>query len=97
MAIRYPCGHLVLTINNRPKILWDVSASYTYNSKSIQGSFTISPSQRTNLIINHKMLDKKLDLGLIFNDIFHTDHNVVSRIMPISTNTSGISVRRSIL
>lgn len=57
---------------------WDMSASYTYNSKSIQGNFTISPSQRTNLIINHKMFDKKLDLGLVFNDIFHTDHNVVS-------------------
>lgn len=33
---------------------WDLSASYSYNSKSIQGSCTISPSQKISLIINHK-------------------------------------------
>lgn len=57
---------------------WDLSASYGYYSKSIQGSFTISPSQRTSLIINHKMFDKKLELGLVFNDIFKTDRNTIS-------------------
>lgn len=48
---------------------WDLNLSYVYNSKTIQGSFDISSSQRTNVIINKKMFDKKLEVGLVFNDI----------------------------
>lgn len=65
-----------ITLDKEKK--WDISASYNYNSKSIQGSFTISPSQGTNLIINHKMFNKKLEAGLVFNDIFRTDRNIIS-------------------
>ncbi len=57
---------------------WDLNLSYIYNSKTIQGSFDISASQRTNIIINKKMLDKKLEAGLVFNDIFRTDRNTIS-------------------
>ncbi len=57
---------------------WDLNVSYVYNSKTIQGSFDISSSQRTNVIINKKMFDKKLEAGLVFNDIFRTDRNTIS-------------------
>ena len=57
---------------------WDLNVSYVYNSKTIQGSFDISSSQRTNIIINKKMFDKKLEAGLVFNDIFRTDKNIIS-------------------
>ena len=57
---------------------WDLNVSYVYNSKTIQGSFDISSSQRTNIIINKKMFDKKLEAGLVFNDIFRTDKNTIS-------------------
>jgi len=57
---------------------WDLNVSYVYNSKTIQGSFDISSSQRTNVIINKKMFDKKLEAGLVFNDIFRTDKNIIS-------------------
>lgn len=57
---------------------WDLNVGYGYNSKSIQGSFTISPSHRTNIILNKKLFDKKLQVGLVFNDIFKTDRNTIS-------------------
>lgn len=57
---------------------WDLNISYVYNSKTIQGSFDISSSQRTNIIINKKMFDKRLEAGLVFNDIFRTDKNTIS-------------------
>lgn len=57
---------------------WDLNLSYVYNSKTIQGSFDISSSQRTTIIINKKLLDKKLEAGLVFNDIFRTDRNTIS-------------------
>ncbi|MPS72624.1 MAG: TonB-dependent receptor [Chryseobacterium sp.] len=57
---------------------WDLNVSYVYNSKTIQGSFDISSSQRTNVIINKKMFDKKLEAGLVFNDIFRMDKNTIS-------------------
>lgn len=56
---------------------WDLNVFYVYNSKTIQGSFDISSSQRTNIIINKKMFDKKLEAGLVFNDIFRTDRNTI--------------------
>lgn len=57
---------------------WDLNIGYVYNSKTIQGSFDISSSQNTYVIINKKMFDKKLEAGLVFNDIFRTDRNTIS-------------------
>ena len=57
---------------------WDLSASYNYNSKSVQGSFTISPSQRTNIVLNKKMFNKRFETGLVLNDLFKTDKNTIS-------------------
>lgn len=57
---------------------WDLNVSYVYNSKTIQGSFDISSSQNTNIIINKKMFDKRLEAGLVFNDIFRTNKNTIS-------------------
>lgn len=57
---------------------WDLNVGYVYNSKTIQGSFDISSSQNTYVIINKKMFDKKLEAGLVFNDIFKTDRNTIS-------------------
>jgi len=57
---------------------WDLNVSYVYNSKTIQGSFDISSSQNTNVIINKKMFAKRLEAGLVFNDIFRTNKNTIS-------------------
>lgn len=57
---------------------WDLNASYAYNSKSVQGSFTISPSQRTNIVLNKKMFNKRFETGLVLNDLFKTDKNTIS-------------------
>ncbi len=57
---------------------WDLNLSYVYNSKTIQGSFDISASQKTSMIINKKMFGKHLEAGLVFNDIFRTDKNTIS-------------------
>jgi len=57
---------------------WDLNISYVYNSKTIQGSFDISSSQNTNIIINKKMFSKRLETGLVFNDIFRTNKNTIS-------------------
>lgn len=57
---------------------WDLNFLYVYNSKSIQGSFNITSSQNTNLVLNKKMFDKTLEIGLVVNDIFKTDNSIVS-------------------
>jgi len=57
---------------------WDLNVSYVYNSQTIQGSFDISSSQYTNIIINKKMFDKRLEAGLVLNDIFRTNKNTIS-------------------
>jgi len=57
---------------------WDLNVSYVYNSKTIQGSFDISSSQNTTVIINKKMFNKKLEAALVFNDIFRTNKNTIS-------------------
>ncbi|WP_379969979.1 outer membrane beta-barrel family protein [Epilithonimonas sp. UC225_85] len=57
---------------------WDLNLSYVYNSKTIQGSFDISSSQNTNIILNKKMFSKRLEAGLVFNDIFKTNKNTIS-------------------
>lgn len=57
---------------------WDLNVGYRYNSKSIQGSFTISPSQNVYIILNKKLFEKKFEVGLVVNDIFKTDKNTIS-------------------
>lgn len=57
---------------------WDLSIGYRYNSKAIQGSFTISSSQNTYLMLSKKLFDKNLEVGLVINDVFKTDKNTVS-------------------
>jgi len=57
---------------------WDLNVGYVYNSKTIQGSFDISSSQNTYVIINKKMFGKRLEAGLVFNDIFKTNKNTIS-------------------
>lgn len=57
---------------------FNISAGYQYNSKAIQGSFNISSSQNTYLILNKKIWDKRFEIGLTFNDIFRTDRNTIS-------------------
>ena len=57
---------------------FNISAGYVYNSEAIQGSFNISSSQNTYLILNKKVWEKKFEIGLTFNDIFRTDRNTIS-------------------
>lgn len=57
---------------------WNLTLGYVYNSNTIQGSFDISSSQNTYLILNKKLWDKKLEIGLIYNDIFKTDNNRIT-------------------
>ncbi|WP_461790277.1 outer membrane beta-barrel family protein [Pedobacter sp.] len=57
---------------------WDLNLSYVYNSKSIQGSFNITSSQNTNIVLNKKLFAKQFEIGLVVNDIFKTDNSIVS-------------------
>lgn len=57
---------------------WDLNIAYVYNSKTIQGSFDISSSQNTNVILNKKMFNKRLEAGLVLNDLFRTNKNTIS-------------------
>lgn len=57
---------------------WSLNIGYLYNSKAIQGPFNISSSQNTYVILNKKLLNKKLEIGLVINDIFKTDKNTIS-------------------
>ncbi|WP_312556978.1 outer membrane beta-barrel family protein [Empedobacter brevis] len=57
---------------------FNLSAGYRYNSKAIQGSFNISSSQNTYVILNKKLWDKRFEIGLTFNDIFKTDRGTIS-------------------
>lgn len=57
---------------------WDLTVGYRYNSKAIQGSFNISASQNTYVMLNKKLFDKKLEIGMTINDIFKTDKNTIS-------------------
>lgn len=56
----------------------NISAGYQYNSKAIQGSFNISSSQNTYLILNKKLWNNRFEIGLTFNDIFRSDRNTIS-------------------
>ena len=51
---------------------WKLEVGHQYNSPSIQGTFRISSSSSTYLVMNRKFLNKKLEGSLFFNDIFRT-------------------------
>lgn len=57
---------------------WKIEVGHQYNSPSIQGTFTISGSSSTYLVMNKKFFSKKLEASLLFNDIFKTSHEKVT-------------------
>lgn len=57
---------------------WKLEVGHRYNSPSIQGTFRISGSSSTYLVMNKKFLNKKLDASLFFNDIFKTSKEKIS-------------------
>lgn len=57
---------------------WKIEVGHQYNSPSIQGTFTISGSSSTYLVMNKKFFSKKLESSLLFNDIFKTSHEKVT-------------------
>jgi len=57
---------------------WNLELSHQYFSPSIQGTFNISHFSSTDLIMNRKFLNKKLELSLYFLDIFKTQGTKIS-------------------
>lgn len=57
---------------------WKLELGHQYNSPSIQGTFRISGSSSTYLVMNRKFLHKKLEASLFFNDIFRTSGEKIS-------------------
>ncbi|UKB84538.1 TonB-dependent receptor [Chryseobacterium sp. MEBOG06] len=57
---------------------WKLEIGNRYNSPHIQGTFRISGSSSTYLIMNKKLFNKKLETSLMFNDIFRTSKKKVS-------------------
>lgn len=57
---------------------WKLEIGHQYNSPSIQGTFTISASSSTYLVMNRKFFSKKLEASLFFNDIFKTSQEKVT-------------------
>jgi hypothetical protein len=57
---------------------WKLEIGHRYNSPSIQGTFRISGSSTTYLVMNKKFFSKKLDASLFFNDIFKTSKEKIS-------------------
>ncbi|WP_228394359.1 outer membrane beta-barrel protein [Chryseobacterium glaciei] len=57
---------------------WKLEVGHRYNSPAIQGTFRISSSSATYLVMNKKFFNKKLEGSLMFNDIFKTSKEKVS-------------------
>ncbi|MBK1894197.1 outer membrane beta-barrel family protein [Chryseobacterium paridis] len=57
---------------------WKIEVGHQYNSPSVQGTFRVSSSSSTYLVMNKKFLNKKLEASLLFNDIFRTSGEKVS-------------------
>ncbi|WP_370898627.1 TonB-dependent receptor domain-containing protein [Chryseobacterium gossypii] len=57
---------------------WKLEIGHRYYSPSIQGTFRISGSSSTYLVMNRKFFSKKLEASLLFNDIFKTSGEKVS-------------------
>ncbi len=57
---------------------WNMEIGYYYHTPAIQGTFTISKESSTYFVMNRKFFDKKMELSLMFNDIFKTEKSKVS-------------------
>ncbi|MBW3519566.1 outer membrane beta-barrel family protein [Flavobacterium sp. NKUCC04_CG] len=57
---------------------WNIELGYYYQTPAIQGTFTISKESSTYFIMNRTFFDRKMELSLIFNDIFKTEKSKVS-------------------
>lgn len=57
---------------------WKLEVGHRYNSPAIQGTFRISSSSATYLVMNKKFFNKKLEGSLMFNDIFKTSKEKIS-------------------
>lgn len=57
---------------------WKLEVGHRYYSPSIQGTFRISNSSSTYLVMNKKFFNKKLEGSLMFNDIFKTSNEKIS-------------------
>ncbi|ROH95582.1 outer membrane beta-barrel family protein [Chryseobacterium daecheongense] len=57
---------------------WKLETGHRYYSPSIQGTFSISGSSSTYLVMNKKFFNKKLEASLLFNDIFRTSREKIS-------------------
>jgi len=57
---------------------WKLEVGNRYNTPSIQGTFRISGSSSTYLVMNKKFFNKKLEGSLMFNDIFKTSGEKIS-------------------
>lgn len=57
---------------------WKLETGHRYYSPSIQGTFRISGSSSTYLVMNKKFFNKKLEASLLFNDIFKTSREKIS-------------------
>ncbi|ASK31763.1 TonB-dependent receptor [Chryseobacterium sp. T16E-39] len=57
---------------------WKIEVGHRYNSPSIQGTFRISSSSVSYLVMNKKFFNKKLEASLLFNDIFRTSGEKIS-------------------
>ncbi len=57
---------------------WKMEIGHRYYSPGIQGTFRISESSATYLVVNKKFFNKKLEASLLFNDIFKTSQEKIS-------------------
>lgn len=57
---------------------WKLELGHRYYSPSIQGTFRISGSSFTYLVMNKKFFSKKLEASVFFNDIFKTTREKIS-------------------
>ncbi|SHM61763.1 TonB-dependent receptor domain-containing protein [Chryseobacterium polytrichastri] len=57
---------------------WKLEVGHRYNSPAIQGTFRISSSSATYLVMNKKFFNKKLEGSLMVNDIFKTSKEKIS-------------------
>lgn len=57
---------------------WKLEIGNRFNTPSIQGTFDISASSNTYVIMNRKFFNKKLEASLYLNDIFKTTGEKIS-------------------
>jgi len=57
---------------------WKMEIGHRYYSPGIQGTFRISESSATYLVVNKKFFNRKLEASLLFSDIFKTSQEKIS-------------------